>query len=136
MDDSLNEQMAIRDAITQDIASEVLGQMDTAYPVQHPRSLNDPPATQRPVQPATPPTTGQQPTQPTQQPTGIPAQQPTQDGQPAPGHSPTVPHHEPPERAFAVALRSYERTAFPASRPTGQPREPERREAGEAQDRV
>lgn len=83
MSDDLQEQLAIQRAITQDIAGEVLGQMDQAYPIHRPTSLNDPPA--RP-QPAPMPVGNiQQLTQaPAAPPQATPPQQPNQGGQPAP----------------------------------------------------
>ncbi len=79
MSDDLREQMAAMNAITQDIASEALGEMDRAYPIQRPTSLNDPPA--RP-QPAPAPQQTAQAAAPASQ--AQPATQPTQGGQPAP----------------------------------------------------
>lgn len=76
MSDELQQQMAALNAITQDIASEVLADVETAHPSRRPQSLNDPP--QRPTAPV-------QQTQAPAQTQGSPAAQPTQGGQPAEG---------------------------------------------------
>lgn len=46
MNEELKQDLAAMNAITQDIASEVLEDVSRAHPVQRPRSLNDPPAPQ------------------------------------------------------------------------------------------